>query len=84
MFLPGDVNGDGFGDVIIGALRISERYSGQVNIIFGGPKNGHLFASDLKSNVSLGYVIYGEPWSWFGYSVSGAGELSVLTLQTKQ
>jgi hypothetical protein len=73
LFVLGDVNGDGIDDVIIGALTVANSYSGAAYVVFGseeliGPINLTLLS------VLEGFVLIGTPWSWFGYSVSGAGE----------
>lgn len=66
----GDVNGDGYDDVLVGAPTFDE---GQVDegmvFVFHGSASGLslLPASSLQSNVAN---------SWFGYALSGAGDVN--------
>ena len=64
----GDVNGDGVDDIIIGSL------AGSVFVIFGSAA----IASDLDLNIQLaptsGFIISSD--SWFGWSVSSAGDIN--------
>ncbi len=69
----GDVNGDGFDDIVIGALRVYESYSGAAYVVFGGVSGRRVNLDALPSNPQLGYVLTGPPFSWLGYSVCGAG-----------
>jgi len=65
----GDVNGDGYDDVIIGAPQNDSAgdNAGSAYIFFGGP------AMDSVADVNL----TGEATcDWFGYSVSGAGDFN--------
>ncbi len=67
----GDVNGDGFDDILIGANQVSVNAStaGAVYVLLGpSPTAGDLADADIK--------IYGETHAaWVGYSVAGAGDL---------
>ncbi len=67
------MNGDGFDDVIIGALRMNAAFSGAVYIVYG--MSGKLRpAIQLTSSSTVSFtVLNGDAYSWFGYSVSGAG-----------
>jgi hypothetical protein len=66
------MNGDGYDDVIIGALRTNELYTGGVCIIYGAKfRPVHINAVSLTPQI--GVKLYGPTNSWFGYSVSGAG-----------
>jgi len=68
----GDVNGDGFDDVLIGADDNDEggENSGKAYIIYGGE-------GISSGNVSLANVsFYGEPGSSSGYAVSSAGDVN--------
>jgi len=58
----GDVNNDGYADVIVGAYR----NAGRAYIYHGGSN------MDNTADVTLS----GEEWSNFGYSVSGAGDVN--------
>ncbi|HMS66300.1 MAG TPA: FG-GAP-like repeat-containing protein, partial [Ignavibacteria bacterium] len=63
----GDVNGDGFGDVIVGAPADNTSTPGSAYIFYGG------FTLDNIPDVTLtGVVIFDQ----FGYSVSGAGDVN--------
>ncbi len=78
VFVEGDVNGDGFDDVIIGALRMNDALAGAAYIVYGKP---HKIIQALKlTNIeTTDYtVLSGEAHSWFGYSVSGAGNIYLL------
>jgi hypothetical protein len=71
----GDVNGDGFDDILIGSHLNSEfqTNAGQVYLIFGK-------ASGWTGNVSLSTAnasFIGEAaWDWAGYSIAGAGDVN--------
>ncbi len=70
----GDVNGDGFNEIIIGALRVYDSYSGAAYVVYGGSSLGSVAMKTLGNNSHLGFLIAsGLPYSWFGYSVSEAG-----------
>lgn len=65
----GDVNGDGYSDVIIGAPRndATATNAGRAYIYFGG-RNVSTTASVIVSGAAAE--------DWFGYSVSGAGDVN--------
>ncbi len=67
----GDVNGDGFGDLVVGAHRASpggRAEAGTVSVFLGSP-------SGLGPTPAL--VLQGEAaGDWFGYSVAGAGDVN--------
>ncbi len=68
---PGDINGDGFGDVIIGALKTTNFYSGAVCIVYGNLTTfGNIRVGALGSR---GFALSSDNWAWCGYSVIGAG-----------
>jgi len=68
----GDVNGDGFGDVMVSAPFAADN-KGVTYIIYGAP---HLSNIDLANPpVGYGIKIVGEEDS-FGYSVSSAGDVN--------
>ena len=81
----GDVNGDGFDDVIIGAFRADRRFemnrfhidAGASYVVFG---NNTGFGSNLdlsNLNGENGFAINGYlPGELSGYSVSGAGDIN--------
>ena len=70
----GDINGDGFDDIIIGAPRAST--SGQSYVVFGSDA-GFSAAFDLASlNGSNGFVLNSFAYDRSGFSVSGAGDIN--------
>ena len=77
----GDINGDGVGDVIIGAMGADANnvnYAGQSFVVFGGRdvgSGGSLNLSDLDG--LNGFVINGiDQYDRSGISVSGAGDIN--------
>jgi hypothetical protein len=62
----GDVNGDGFADVVVGANQTSSA-SGRAFLFFGGPG----VAFDQSVDATLRGQVNGD---FFGYSVSSAGD----------
>jgi len=75
----GDVNGDGFDDVIVGAFGADPNgfYSGSSYVVFG-KASGFSAAMDLSSlNGSNGFRLYGEAdGDVSGFSVSTAGDVN--------
>ncbi len=63
----GDVNGDGYSDVIVGAYRYSVLLNGRAYIYFGGSVMDNV--ADLKMTGNAG-------GDGFGYSVSTAGDVN--------
>ncbi len=63
----GDVNGDGFDDVIVGALRMNDLFSGAAYVVYGA-------AQLISANKAPVLLMSGAAHSWFGYSVSRAGK----------
>ncbi len=62
----GDVNGDGYSDVIVGANSYSV-YTGRAYIFFGG----------VQMNNVADVILTGESvWSFFGWTVSSAGDVN--------
>jgi len=76
----GDVNGDGFDDLIFGARRADPNGadSGESYVVFGGPGVGAGDALELSSlNGGNGFVLNGiDTGDWSGWSVSGAGDVN--------
>ncbi|MBK6505303.1 MAG: FG-GAP repeat protein [Ignavibacteria bacterium] len=63
----GDVNGDGYSDVIIGANRSYSSWTGGANIYFGG--------SSMNNTADV--ILVGEAaYNLFGFSVSSAGDVN--------
>jgi len=73
----GDVNGDGFDDIIVGAAFSGTNYSGNANVVFGRAGG---FADTLNAfelNGSNGFRISGgTDYSYTGYTVAGAGDVN--------
>jgi hypothetical protein len=65
----GDVNGDGFGDIVIGAFQndAGGTNAGRVYIYFGGP-----VVDDIADVVFTGTI----PNNFFGHVVTGAGDVN--------
>ena len=75
----GDINGDGYADLLIGAPWYpSDSYTGRSYVVFGGPgvgKTGTVLLSSL--NGSNGFKLDGENnKDYSGYSVSAAGDIN--------
>jgi hypothetical protein len=70
----GDMNGDGFDDVIIGALQMNNWFSGAASVVYGRSTRslGTVQLSSLST--SRGFTISGANWAWLGYSVSLIGK----------
>jgi hypothetical protein len=74
----GDVNGDGFDDVIVGATRADPNGydSGSSYVVFG-QASGFSATMDLSSlNGSNGFRLDGEAYDLSGWSVSTAGDVN--------
>ena len=74
----GDINGDGIGDMIVGASGVSSS-TGASYVVFGKAA-GNAFAninlSTLNGGASGGFKITGEANSQSGFSVSNAGDVN--------
>jgi hypothetical protein len=74
----GDINNDGYDDIIVGAYG-KNNFRGAVYVIYGGPKSA-MSNIDLSSTsldpATTGFVIIGSSVSsYFGQSVSSAGDI---------
>ncbi len=79
----GDLNGDGFSDVIVGARFAGDQTAGAAYIVFG---NDEAFPAEFEladlleangGNGSAGFVLEGiEPFDRLGRSVSSAGDVN--------
>ena len=79
----GDVNGDGFDDVIVGAINDDYESGGQAYVIFGTNSgfaspdaNGQQVLDVTTLDQSQGFVIQGDPTDGVGRSVSSAGDVN--------
>jgi hypothetical protein len=73
--IAGDVNGDGYADVVVGAPGDDEisHFEGLVSLKLGGPRG---WANRLTPGFYDAHI-YGETaGDWAGYSVSGAGDFN--------
>lgn len=73
----GDVNGDGFSDMIVGAPQFTTNFRGESHVIFG--KSASFGASfDLDTlNGTNGFTLGGiSPYDFSGYSVASAGDIN--------
>jgi hypothetical protein len=74
MSSAGDMNGDGFDDMIIGAPRAGSETNGITYVVYGG---NHLTHIDLTQLGTQGFQILGpNSASSTGWSVSGAGDIN--------
>ncbi|MCJ9430065.1 beta strand repeat-containing protein [Kordiimonas marina] len=76
----GDVNGDGYADILIGAYKAATAngsQSGATYVVFGSG-SGFAASTDLASlDGSNGFVIDGaNAYDWSGFSVSSAGDVN--------
>lgn len=62
----GDVNGDGYSDIVVGAHGRNS-YSGAAYVFYG---------SDSGLSTNADWSVNGPGGSWYGYSVSGAGDVN--------
>ncbi len=74
---PGDINGDGYDDLIIGACRYAQGI-GRSYVVFGGPGVDHQSLIALSSlNGTNGFKFEGEAVNdWSGVSMSSAGDVN--------
>ncbi len=67
------MNGDGFDDVVIGALKMNSFFSGAVYVVYGSTTLHTPSPVGALVRTKQAVVFYGPSNSWFGYSVGGAG-----------
>lgn len=76
----GDVNGDGYGDVVIGAIYASplNRFQAGISYVIFGSKNPSIPSIDLANfNINQGFKILGERnGDWSGWSVSNTADIN--------
>ncbi|MBX9258234.1 FG-GAP repeat protein [Desmonostoc muscorum CCALA 125] len=77
----GDINGDGFDDLIIGAYRarvsaINEDGVGESYVVFGSTSGFSMGFNLSTLDGSNGFVINGDLGSFSGFSVSSAGDIN--------
>ena len=63
----GDLNGDGYGDVIVGSYRYGASFTGRAYIFYGG---------QFMDNVADIILTGGGANNYFGFSVSSAGDVN--------
>ncbi len=66
-FFVGDVNGDGFDDVVFGSLLSGSFFTGAAHILVG----------DLNGMSNM-VTVKGSEWQNCGFSVSGAGKFTTF------
>jgi hypothetical protein len=82
----GDLNGDGIGDLVVGAYRAGpfKTYAGESYVIFGDDATSRPAVFELSSllpenggNGSRGFVLHGlTEWDFLGSAVSAAGDVN--------
>ncbi len=71
----GDVNGDGFDDLIVGAF-FADAYSGECYVVFGKASHETVLLSDVALGTGGFIIIAATVGAGIGYSVSGAGDVN--------
>jgi hypothetical protein len=69
----GDLNGDGLGDLVLGAQGKSDRFenAGEIYVFLGGRAPGVYHPSEAD------VIVRGQaPWTWFGQNVTIAGDVT--------
>jgi methionine-rich copper-binding protein CopC len=71
----GDVNGDGFADVIVGTSNINN-YAGTTFVVYGGSAGASVNFSSGNIAANQGFKIIGEANSYLGSEVASAGDVN--------
>ncbi len=73
----GDVNGDGYGDLIIGAVGVNGYDAGESYVVFGASGNFNAVIELSNLDGSNGFKLNGiDSYDYSGKSVSGAGDIN--------
>jgi hypothetical protein len=74
---PGDVNGDGLADVVVGAPWADPTgwASGRTYVVFGKAGTDKVSLADVAQGLG-GFAIDGDPGDTSGHSVNGAGDVN--------
>mmetsp|Transcript_3121 Transcript_3121/g.4819 ORF Transcript_3121/g.4819 Transcript_3121/m.4819 type:complete len:1294 (+) Transcript_3121:46-3927(+) len=76
----GDVNADGYGDIVIGAVKAGDSmdYVGYAYVVFGMPPQNVENVYLAQLTMPVGYTIYGDESesNWCGYNVNSAGDIN--------
>jgi hypothetical protein len=71
----GDVNGDGFGDLVVSA--VDPDYHGKTYVVFGKDNSDPVSLEDIEAGTGNGFVVMGMTSDdRLGYSVAGVGDLN--------
>jgi hypothetical protein len=70
----GDVNGDGLGDVVVGAVGAAAS-AGKIYVVYGKTTGGKVALSKLEDD-GAGFVIFGSEGESAGTSVGAAGDVN--------
>ncbi|MBF0163883.1 MAG: FG-GAP repeat protein [Magnetococcales bacterium] len=74
--LSGDINGDGYADLVVGAPHI-DGGKGGVYVVFGTSNPTWTTPANLATNDNMGFAIFGEAVNdALGYSLSFAGDVN--------
>lgn len=71
----GDVNKDGFDDIVVGAALTLQYYSGAAYVVYGGSSLVS-YSSIATLTINASFKLSGASYMYAGYSVSGAGDVN--------